>query len=53
MREIGIPLFVRYCNSVAADFRALLTCSAFTSARTPLDQYDDYVVLGVPPCYCM
>ena len=50
MGEIGIPLFVGYCSSVAADFRALLTCSAVTSALVPLDQYDDNVVLVVPPC---
>jgi hypothetical protein len=50
MREIGILLFVGYYNSIAADFRALLTCSAVTSARVPLDQYDDNVVLVVPPC---
>ena len=50
MRKIGIPLFIGYCSSVAADFRALLMCSAVTSARAPSDQYDDNIVFGDPPC---
>ena len=49
MLKIGIPLFVGYCSSVAADLRALLMCSAVTSARAPSDQYDDNIVFGDPP----
>ena len=48
MRDIGIPLFVGYCSSVAADFRALLMCSAVTSARAPSDQYDESTSEAAP-----
>ena len=39
--EIGMPLLVGYCSSVAANFSARLMSSAVTSVRSPAVQYED------------